>query len=140
YGVPTPGTLVPASAAEVAAFAATAAFPVVVKNARVWDRGRRNAVGASVGASSSGTRVLHRPDDLLSLVFPEDQEPGLIIQEHIPAGQSEDWFTEVYCDADSDCVLLFTGLKVRSWPPTAGDMACGYSVSNPVIAEMSRRF
>jgi predicted ATP-grasp superfamily ATP-dependent carboligase len=139
YGVPTPSTLVPASAAEVAAFAATATFPVVVKNARVWDRGRRNAVGATVGASSSGTRVLYRPDDLLRLVFPDDQEPGFIIQEYIPAEQSEDWFAHLYCGADSDSTLLFTGLKVRSWPPTAGGTACGYAMSNPALAEMSKR-
>jgi predicted ATP-grasp superfamily ATP-dependent carboligase len=140
HGVPTPGTLVPASAAEVAAFAATATFPVVVKNARVWDRGRRNAVSATFGASSSGTRVLYRPGDLLNLVSPDTREPGFIIQEHIPAGQSEDWFTHLYCGADSDCMLLFTGLKVRSWPPTAGGTACGYSMRNPAIAEMSDRF
>jgi D-aspartate ligase len=140
YAVPTPATVVPASAAEAAAFAAVATFPVVVKNAMVWDRGRHNTVGVSPGASSSGTRVLYRPEDLLNLLRPDRQEPGLIIQEHIPAEQSEDWFVHLYCDANSDCTLLFTGLKVRSWPPTAGSTACGYSVSNPFLASMSERF
>ena len=140
HAVPTPPTIVPASAAEAAAFAAEATFPIVVKNAMVWDRGKRNAVGVSPGASSSGTRVLHRPGDLLNLLPPDGQEPSLIIQEHIPAEQSEDWFVHLYCDANSDCTLLFTGLKVRSWPPTAGSTACGYSISNPSLAEMSERF
>jgi predicted ATP-grasp superfamily ATP-dependent carboligase len=140
YAVPTPATIVPASADQAAAFAGEAAFPVVVKNAMVWDRGGRNAVGVSPGASSSGTRVLYHPRELLNLLPPDGQEPGLIIQEHIPVEQSEDWFVHLYCDANSDCILLFTGLKVRSWPPTAGSTACGYSISNPCLAEMSERF
>ena len=140
YAVPTPTTIDPASAAEAAAFAAAATFPVVVKNAMVWDRGGRNAVGVSPGASSSGTRVLYRSGDLLDLLPPDGGKPGLIIQEHIPAERSEDWFVHLYCDANSDCTLLFTGLKVRSWPPTAGSTACGYSMSNPSLAEMSERF
>lgn len=140
HGVPTPTTLVPSSAAEVTAFAATATFPVVVKNANVWDHGRRRTVGAPIPASSSDTRVLYRPEDLLDLASPDGWERAVIIQDHIPAAQSEDWFVHLYCDANSDCNLLFTGLKVRSWPPTAGGTACGYSMSNPALAAMSEQF
>jgi hypothetical protein len=89
--------------------------------------------------SSSGTRVLYKPQDLMSLLRADSRDPDLIIQEHIPVEQSEDWYVTLYCDANSECRVLFTGLKVRSWPSTAGGTACGYSIDNPSLALIAKR-
>ena len=140
HKIPTPASVVPASAAEAERFAATATFPVVVKNAGIWERRRRNPAGASLGASASGARVLRTGAELQGLIRPDGMAPGLLIQEHIPADRAENWFVHLYCDASSNCQVLFTGLKVRSWPVDAGVTACGVSVSRPDLAELASRF
>jgi D-aspartate ligase len=129
--VPTPHSVVPSSAAELAAFAAEARFPVVAKNAEVWTRRRAPAV--------PGTTVLHSADELLALAR-GGATPSVILQEYIPADDAEDWIVQLYCDASSRCLVLGTGVKVRSWPPHAGATACASVVANPGLAELARRF
>jgi D-aspartate ligase len=135
HGVPAPATSIPATAAEVEAFAATASFPVVVKNAAVRDAGADNPTGAE--GSASGTRVLRDPGELRHLVRSGSQPPGFILQEYIPAEHADDWFGTLYRGADTGCELLFTGLRARSWPPQAGVTACGYSLANPEVAALT---
>jgi D-aspartate ligase len=144
HGIPAPASVTPASLAEVAAFAATATFPVVVKNADPWER-RRNPV-------VPGTTVLREPDELLRLVAAStdrlstdglsavDRAPGIIVQEYLPPEHSRDWIVHLYCDEDSSCPVLFTGMKVRSWPPQAGVTARAYSMPNPELAALAERF
>jgi D-aspartate ligase len=131
HGVPTPRSMVPSSAAELAAFAAGASFPVVAKNAEVWTRRRAPAVPS--------TTLLHSADELLALAR-GGATPSVMLQEYIPAEDSEDWIVQAYCDASSRCLVLGTGIKVRSWPPHTGATSCAYVVANPGLAEQARRF
>jgi D-aspartate ligase len=130
HDVPTPATAFPASAAEVAAFAETATFPVVVKDAEPWVRRRTPVVG--------NTTVVHDAAGLLALV-PGSGPPGVILQEYIPREHAQDWFTHLYCDANSDCLCLFTGVKVRSWPPHSGATSAAYHLANPELAQLAAR-
>jgi D-aspartate ligase len=144
HDVPSPATVTPASLAEVSAFAATATFPVVVKNAEAWVRRRHPVV--------PGTTVLNSVEELLALVQPTgsaggsgpDPSPGaahnFIVQEYLPPECSQDWIVQLYCDAESNCAVLFTGQKVRSWPPQAGVTACAYSIANAEVAAIAERF
>ncbi len=149
HGFPAPASVTPQSMAQAAAFAATATFPVVVKNAEVWERRQRPVV--------PGTTVVRSEEELLALIdsaachcrshLPEGEpghadyhSPGVILQEYLPAEHSEDWIVHLYCDAGSASRVLFTGLKVRSWPPQAGVTACAYSISNPALAELAEEF
>ena len=61
----------------------------------------------------------------------------MILQEYIPRQDAEDWIVHLYCDANSNCMANFTGVKVRSWPPHVGMTACAYMVPNPGLAEMA---
>jgi D-aspartate ligase len=131
HDVPTPDSAVPSDAAELAAFAAQATFPLVAKNAKVWTRRRAPAVPS--------TTVLHSAGELLALAH-GGQVPSVILQEYIPAEDAEDWIVHLYCDASSRPLMLATGVKVRSWPPHAGATACAYVVANPGLAELARRF
>jgi predicted ATP-grasp superfamily ATP-dependent carboligase len=45
----------------------------------------------------------------------------------------------LYRGAGGDPLVLFTGVKVRSWPPQAGMTACAYTVSNPQLAALAAR-
>jgi predicted ATP-grasp superfamily ATP-dependent carboligase len=132
HGVPAPASVTLNTAADVAEFAAAAAFPVVAKNVEAWERRRHPVV--------PGTTVLNGPQDLLALVRPGSGAPGLILQEYLPPEHAEDWVAHLYCDAASECVVLFTGLKVRSWPPNAGVTACGQALANPALAAITARF
>ncbi|HUZ54527.1 MAG TPA: hypothetical protein VMU94_18635 [Streptosporangiaceae bacterium] len=141
HGIPAPASVTPGSGDEVAELAATARFPVVVKNADPWQR-RRHPVVPS-------TTVLDSPDELLALVGrgsgyvadgSAERAPGLILQEYLPIEQAEDWISHLYADADSDCVVMLTGRKVRSWPPYAGLTASACTVFNPELAALAERF
>jgi predicted ATP-grasp superfamily ATP-dependent carboligase len=146
HGVPAPTSVTPATFDEAGDFAATATYPIVVKNAEVWERRRRPVV--------PGTTIVPTEDELLALLTrpppdllpdrlrtsPRSESPGVILQEYLPPEHSQDWIVHLYCGADADSQVLFTGRKIRSWPPAHGVTACAYSVANPQLAEMARRF
>jgi D-aspartate ligase len=130
HDVPAPLTVQPATRAELAEFAADAVFPVVIKNAEPWQRRTAPAV--------AHTTVVRSAEDLLAAV--PGGVPGVIVQEYIPREQAQDWIVHLYCDANSDCRCLFTGVKVRSWPPHSGATAAAYALANPSLAQLTERF
>lgn len=132
HGFPVPASRFVSSADELAALAATAAFPVVVKNAEPWVRRRAPAV--------PGTTVIGTASELLTLIPSGGEPTTLLVQEYIPHAVAEDWIVHLYCDADSNCLVLFTGVKIRSWPPNTGATACGIAVPNPALAQLTERF
>lgn len=130
--VPAPASETPRTIAEVNEFAARADFPVVAKNLEAWVRRKAPVV--------PGTTVLRTPEELLALAGTWGEAPSVILQEYLPREHAEDWIVHLYCDADSDCLAIFTGVKIRSWPPHHGMTACAYIVANPGLAEMTQRF
>lgn len=131
HDVPAPASVLLSSAAEARAFAEQAAFPVVAKNAQPWVRWRSPVV--------VGTTVLSTPAELLALARTKYEEFSLVVQEYLPLAHAEDWIVHLYSDGNSDS-LLFTGVKVRSWPQHAGPTGCAYAVPNPMLADMAGRF
>ncbi|MGW3565620.1 carboxylate--amine ligase [Streptomyces sp. NPDC000941] len=132
HDVPTPAAAFPDSYADVKEFAATARFPVVAKNREAFERRRRPAVG--------GTTRITGPRELLALAAGWGPRPGVILQEYLPREEAEDWIVHAYVDAESTPLAMFTGVKVRSWPPHAGMTACAYAVDNPELAELAAQF
>ncbi len=132
HSVPAPASAFPATAGELAAFAGRATFPVVAKNREAWVRRSAPVV--------PGTMVLHSAEELMALAGGWGEAPSVILQDYIPEEHAEDWIVHLYSDADANCVVTFTGLKVRSWPPRAGMTACAYVVPNPGLAETAERF
>jgi predicted ATP-grasp superfamily ATP-dependent carboligase len=130
--VPAPASAFPETAAELAAFAATASFPVVAKNREPWVRLSAPAV--------PGTTLVGTPEELLALGRGWGPAPSVILQDYIPQADAQDWIVHLYCDASSKPVVTFTGVKVRSWPPRAGMTACAYTVPNPALARLAQRF
>ncbi|GAA3446531.1 carboxylate--amine ligase [Planomonospora venezuelensis] len=110
----------------LASFARTAAFPVVAKRAvpLLLPDGRR----------ARSTRIVRGLGELLRL----DVSSALLLQEHIPAEHGEDWLFHGYCDARSECPVAFTGRKLRSFPPGAGETALGRSERNPALEHQAR--
>jgi len=132
HGVPAPDSAFPTTADELAAFARHATFPVVAKNLEAWVRRSAPVV--------PGTTVLGSAEELLALAQGWGKTPSVMLQEYVPREDAEDWIVHLYRDADSGCLVEFTGVKVRSWPPHAGMTACAYVVANPVLARLASRF
>jgi predicted ATP-grasp superfamily ATP-dependent carboligase len=132
HGVPSPTAAFPRSYDDIVAFAEKARFPVVVKNREAFVRRSRPAVG--------GTTRVATPEGLLALARGWGDDPGVILQEYLPREEAEDWIVHAYCDADSVPRAMFTGVKVRSWPPHAGMTANAYVVDNPELADLAARF
>ncbi|MEV0639220.1 ATP-grasp domain-containing protein [Streptomyces sp. NPDC050619] len=132
HGISSPSAAFPQSYDDVAAFAERARFPVVAKNREAFVRRKRPAVS---GTTRIGTR-----EGLLALARDWGERPGVILQEYLPREEAEDWIVHAYVDRDSTPLALFTGVKVRSWPPHAGMTANAYVVDNPELADIAGRF
>lgn len=132
HGVPAPASAFPSTPEALADFASQASFPVVAKNLEAWVRRQRPAV--------AGTTIFGTEQELLAAAEDWGTEPSVILQEYIPREQAQDWIVHLYCDADSDCLVEFTGIKVRSWPPHAGMTACARTVPNPPLAHAAAQF
>lgn len=132
HGIASPATHFPRSYEDVERFAATALFPVVAKNREAFVRRARPAVNGT-------TRIACR-DGLLRLARKWGEDPGVILQEYLPREDAEDWIVHAYFDAESAPLAMFTGVKVRSWPPHAGMTAHAYIVDNPELADLAARF
>ncbi|MEU3371938.1 ATP-grasp domain-containing protein [Streptomyces sp. NPDC006660] len=132
HGVPSPAAAFPDTYADVEDFARHARFPVVAKNLEAFVRRRRPAV--------PGTTRIEDPAHLLALARGWGERPGVILQEYLPREQAEDWIVHAYFDENSTPLALFTGVKVRSWPPHAGMTATAYVVDNPELAALAQQF
>jgi D-aspartate ligase len=132
HGVPSPAAAFPQSYDDIVAFAEKACFPVVAKNREAFVRRERPAV--------SGTTRITSREGLLVLARDWGERPGVILQEYLPREAAEDWIVHAYVGQDFVPLALFTGVKVRSWPPHAGMTANAYVVDNPELAELAARF
>ncbi|MFE1312294.1 ATP-grasp domain-containing protein [Streptomyces sp. NPDC058755] len=132
HGIASPSAAFPESYDEIVAFADTARFPMVAKNREAFVRRSRPAVNGT-------TRIATR-EGLLTLARDWGEQPGVILQEYLPREEAEDWIVHACFDADSHPLALFTGVKVRSWPPHAGMTANAYVVDNPELADLAARF
>jgi D-aspartate ligase len=123
-GVPTPESTVPATRDDVEGFLERATFPVVVKTTEGWS--------VPPGVSVRSTSILGTRHDVLALYDRLERFFGatLLLQEYIPKEQGQDWFFHGYCDRRSDCLVGFTGVKVRSYPAYAGPTTFGRAVEN----------
>ncbi|MER5448046.1 ATP-grasp domain-containing protein [Streptomyces sp. NPDC002764] len=132
HGIPSPTAAFPKSYDDIVAFAEKARFPVVAKNREAFLRRTRPAVNGT-------TRIATR-EGLLRLARDWGERPGVILQEYLPREDAEDWIVHAYFDRNSTPLAMFTGVKVRSWPPHAGMTANAYVVDNPELADIAARF
>ncbi len=125
--VPCPEAVFPSSLAEVEQFLDRVRFPVVVKGAEPWLLPR--------GAGVRSTTIVQSPEQLLAIYSVLEGRSGanLMFQEYIPQEHGEDWIFHGYCNADSDCLKGFTGVKARSYPPYAGPTSLGRSIANETL-------
>ena len=131
HGVPTPRASAPADHEELLAAARAVGYPLVLKNLAPWTRLRAPVVSHST--------VVHDERELLA-ACPPGTAPSVLVQEYLPVEEAEDWFTHLYCAADGRTQLVFTGLKIRSWPPQAGVTVRARTLDNPQLGEQAAEF
>jgi predicted ATP-grasp superfamily ATP-dependent carboligase len=125
-GVSAPAGRVATTTRDLEDYAVSGLFPVVAKRSAPWllTDGRR----------AQSTQIVRSADELLAV----DVSSPVVLQEHIPAACAEDWLFHGYCDERSDCLVAFTGRKLRSFPPGAGETSLGRSEANPALEEQAR--
>jgi predicted ATP-grasp superfamily ATP-dependent carboligase len=132
HSTSTPGAAFPTSLADIEAFAADATFPVVAKVADAGHRGELPELGASTPLRSA--------KELLAAAATWSNPGAVMLQEYIPEEVADDWIFHGYFDARSECLVGFTGVKYRSWPPYFGATSYARVVANPELAAESIEF
>ncbi|HTK17000.1 MAG TPA: ATP-grasp domain-containing protein [Acidimicrobiia bacterium] len=132
HATSTPGAAFPTSLADIEAFAAVATFPVVAKVADAGHRGELPELGASTPLRSA--------KELLTAAATWSNPGAVMLQEYIPEEVADDWIFHGYFDARSECLVGFTGVKYRSWPPYFGATSYARVVANPELAAESIEF
>lgn len=130
FDVPAPRFGAPTSVRELRELARAIGFPVVLKNDEAWARLTNPAVDSTTLVANMAE--LHR------LASRWRSMPSLIVQEYLPRGHSEDWIVHGYFGERIE--ILFTGVKLRSWPPHAGVTAVADPRWNAELAAQTAAF
>ncbi|WP_431681816.1 ATP-grasp domain-containing protein [Kitasatospora sp. KL5] len=131
HGVATPRACTPADRAELLETAREWGYPVVLKNLAPFTRLVRPAV--------SHTTIV--PDEAALLAAcPSDGPLSLLLQEYVPQSCAEDWIAHLCCGPGGKPLVVFTGVKDRSWPPETGVTTRGHTRSNPGLAALTADF
>ncbi|MFL5686972.1 MAG: carboxylate--amine ligase [Chloroflexota bacterium] len=133
HGVPTPKVDFPTGVDDVRRYAEGAVFPVMLKGidgARLKARtGRRMVI-------VEDARSLER----LYIELEDPADPNLMLQEYIPGGDDDIWMFNGYFDANADCLVGFTGRKIRQTPIHTGATSLGVCLPNREVEEMTVRW
>ena len=132
-GIPTAQAVFPRSRQDVLEFLETAVFPVMLKGVDGFRL--RERAGARMFIVPDRGELLEKYDAL------EDAaDPNLMLQEYIPGGDDTVWMFNGYFDARSECLVGFTGKKLRQYPVHRGSTSLGICLRNDVVERMTRDF
>jgi D-aspartate ligase len=133
HRIPTPQAVFPTSRQDVLQFAERAAFPVMLKGIdgfRLWKR-----TGKKMFIVSSKRELLETYEAA------EDPEwANLMIQEYIPGGDDTVWMFNGYFNCKSECLVGFTGKKIRQSPVHTGSTSLGICLANEQVANTTKAF
>ncbi|HET8666568.1 MAG TPA: hypothetical protein VFM10_01230, partial [Terriglobales bacterium] len=133
HHIPTPETVFPTSVDEVRQFARTAQFPVMLKG--IDGNLLQRRTGRKMVIASSPERMLesyHRLED--------PRQPNLMLQEYIPGKDDAQWMFNGYFNRNSDCLIGFTGRKLRQYPVYTGPTSLGICLRNDAVDQTTRRW
>jgi D-aspartate ligase len=133
HGVPTPDTLFPKKTDDVRAYAAKVMFPVMLKG--IHGNRLQLRTGKKMVIVHSADELLERYRDL------EDPErPNLMIQEYIPGTDDQIYIFNGYFNGESECLVGFTGHKIRQYPVHVGCASLGVCRENRTVYDLTTRF
>lgn len=129
-GVELPATYFPQSPEEVRTFSQELSYPCIIKPSfpHLW---RKRLRGGKV-------ILVHNPQELVSeyeRIYHWDKR--VVIQEVVPGGDDCIYVFGGYFNKNSEPLAIFTGKKLRQFPPRFGSASLAQSVWQPEVAEMS---
>lgn len=133
HGIPTAHTVFPQTRHDVEQYLKDAVFPVMLKGIdgrRLEERTGKKMV------------IVNGADVLLSYYekMEDPDHPNLMLQEYIPGSDATVWMFNGYFNADSQCLVAFTGKKLRQNPVYTGMTSLGICLRNEQVSAMTRAF
>ena len=131
FRVPTPEAAFPRSKEDVLAFLKNAAFPIMIKPIRSWGSRR-----------PQNRAIVHEERELIEKydAMEDPERPNLMLQEYIPGRDEDVWMFNGYFNQDSECLVGFTGRKIRQWPVYQGVTTLGICQRNEIVDKMTKEF
>jgi D-aspartate ligase len=131
--IPIAASAFPASRAEVLHFLDAARFPIIVKAIKDAHHDE---------AQHYNRAILYNRCELLALYdrWENPEHPNFMLQEYIPGQEDASWMFNGYFNQDSDCLVSFTGRKVRQFPAYAGVTGLGVCAKNEFLHNTSQHF
>ena len=127
-GLAIPKTKIIQNRYDVEACAEEMAFPCLLKP--YWrDVNWKRACFPKVFSFFDRADFLKRINAIFSV------EHRLVLQEWIPGGDSDIYFTLTYYDSNSRCLADFTGRKLRQWPILTGSTCCAEPSDNHEVRQ-----
>ncbi|HSL21132.1 MAG TPA: methyltransferase domain-containing protein [Vicinamibacterales bacterium] len=133
HGVPTPDTRFPGRLEDVLEYAAHGVFPVMLKGIY----GNRLEL-----RTQKKMAVVQTPEELIAAyrAMEDPDRPNLMLQEYIPGGDDQVHMFNGYFNNRSECLLGFTGFKIRQFPVHVGCTSLGECRWNEEVATTTTRF
>lgn len=130
-GAPTPEARFPQSRDELEQLAEAATFPLVLK-----------AIDGAILQRRKGRRlvVVHNARELVEQynALEDVANPNLMVQEFIPGGDESAWIFHACLGRNSECLVAFTGRKLREYPVHGGSTTLGICEPNPALEDTAR--
>ena len=133
-GLPTVKTGFPESIEDVNKFSREAIFPVIMK-ATDWSNFEKRPPNLLTLLKSSEELIREYKQ-----ISTQVECPNVILQEYIHGQGSQEWIFHGYFDAQSRCLLSFTGKKLRQVPIFGGVTSLGMCSNNEQLKSMSINF
>lgn len=133
HGVPTPHTIFPRCRQDVERYAETNKFPVMLKG----------IYGNRLQLRTNKKMVIVQSAAELFAAYNEMEDPArpnLMLQEYIPGGDDQIYIFNGYFNRQSDCLLGFTGHKIRQFPVHVGCASLGECRWNEEVARLTTDF
>jgi len=128
--IPTPETFWPQTRADLIECVRTLHFPVMIK-----------AVDGALRKRTQQTKWIIRSRQDLFVLYDRlgDTRLGdMIVQEYIPGGESAVWMFNGYFNQSSECLVSFTGRKLRQCPVYTGVTSLGVCQKNEVVEQAAK--
>lgn len=133
HGIPTARSLFPQSLDEALSFVESSVFPVLLKGIDGQRLRKRTGVPMVIVRDQRELLQCYRSmEDVVS--------PNIMIQEYIPGGSDSVWMFNGYFDQRSECLIAFTGQKLRQYPIDTGPTSLGICAKNQTVETTIKRF